>query len=110
MFSSFFSLKPEAVIVMVYFPGTTEGRVNNPASFVLMARAPCVETSTKRTLAPGTTAPLGSTTVPVMEPKPAWVKLGPAIKTTRARTTKSLRIQTSSNHSNHELARYYHNP
>ena len=69
--STFFSasfLKPPLFIVMRYVPASSSGKEKLPSSLVAASRAAPVRSLTTLTIAPGTTAPLGSVSVPVIVP------------------------------------------
>src|SRR6266566_6494977 len=69
--STFFSvsfLKPGLFTVMVYVPASSSGNEKLPCSLVVVVRLAPVRSLTTVTDTPGTTAPLGSVTVPVIVP------------------------------------------
>jgi hypothetical protein len=61
---------PGNEIVTVYVPGGTDGNVNTPLEFVTVSRVMPLASFFSTTLAFGTTPPVRSTTVPLMDALP----------------------------------------
>src|SRR5689334_2204933 len=67
-----FVCKPGAVIVTVYDPGWTAGKLNKPAAFVVVSRVTLVASFFRTTFAFGITAPERSATIALIEPLAFW--------------------------------------
>src|SRR5215204_6156786 len=67
-------LKPPASTVRRYGAAGSCGKVKLPSSLVFASAGVLVSVVVTVTFAPGTTAPLGSTTRPVIEPRSLWAR------------------------------------
>src|SRR6266446_1216543 len=94
-------LKPVLITVTVYVPGSSSGNEKLPCSLVVVLRVAVVRSLVTLTVAPGTAAPLGSVTDPVIRPVIFCADTG-GVKTTRL--AKEIAPSTSATTANSEPA------
>src|SRR5260370_36645151 len=93
-------LKPPLFTVRVYTLGSSSGKEKLPCSLVTAWRAAPVRSLTALTVAPGTAAPLGSVTVPVIVPE---VFCAEAVGVRGSRAAKEIAPSISAATANSEL-------